>query len=503
LIEKVVNLTKNDTPIALIGAGGIGKTSIALAVLHHDRIKQRFRGGRRFIHCGHFPPSRAHLLYRLSNVIGAGIENAEDLTPLRASLSSEEMLIVFDNVESILNPQVTDAEEIYAVLEELSQFNNIRLCITSQSNNTRLRTAPAALPGCKRLDVPTLSMDAAQDTFCRIYGSGGLHPRVGSILEQLDFHPLSITLLAAVACQNKWDTNQLAREWERRRTSVLQTQHSKNLAATIELSLTSPAFQELGPNARALLGVIAFFPLGVDENNLAWLFPTIWDRTNIFDQFCTLSLTYRSNGFFTMLAPLRNHLSPKDPNSSPLLCTTKDRYFARLSVDLDPRRPGFEEARWITSEDVNVEHLLDAFISTDVYSGGVWDACCHFMGHLRWHKPRPTILGPKIEGLPDDHPSKSRCLFELSRLFHSVGHLVESKRLLSSALELYGERGDDLQVARVLGCLPHERDFTVDNHWKGWPAKPLGDGKKDCPQKGVAGEELIGTANNEECVAGG
>ena len=42
LIEKIVGLTDALTPIALISAGGIGKTSIALAVLHHDQVKQRF-----------------------------------------------------------------------------------------------------------------------------------------------------------------------------------------------------------------------------------------------------------------------------------------------------------------------------------------------------------------------------------------------------------------------------------------------------------------------------
>jgi hypothetical protein len=184
---------------------------------------------------------------------------------------------------------------------------------------------------------------------------------------------------------------------------VLQTQHNKSLAATIELSLASPLFQELGPDARALLGIIAFFPQGIDENNLEWLFPTIQNRTDAFDKFCVLSLTYRSSGFVTMLAPLRDYLSPKDPKTSPLLCTTKERYFTRMSVEIDPNKPNFEETRWITSEDVNVEHLLDVFTTIDTNSEGVWDACADFMMHLYWHKKRLTILKPKIEGLSDDH----------------------------------------------------------------------------------------------------
>ena len=140
---------------------------------------------------------------------------------------------------------------------------------------------------------------------------------------------------------------------------MLRTQHDHSLAATIELSLASPLFQELGLDARGLLGVVVFFPQGVDENNLEWLFPTLSNRANIFDTFCVLSLTYRSNGFVTMLAPLRDHLCPKDPASSPLLHATKDHYFRRLLVHIDPNMPGFEEARWITSEDVNVGHLFN------------------------------------------------------------------------------------------------------------------------------------------------
>ena len=120
--------------------------------------------------------------------------------------------------------------------------------------------------------------------------------------------------------------------------------------------------------------------------------------------------------------------------------------FALFQVSLDlKRRSGCS-----TSEDANVEYLLDVFTSADANSVDVWDACGYFMEHLYWYKKRLVMLGPKIEGLPDDHPSKPECLFRLSRLFDSIGIHVEYRRLLVYTLKLQRELGNDFVVAERL-----------------------------------------------------
>ena len=139
------------------------------------------------------------------------------------------MFIIPDNAESVLDPQGTNAQEIYTVVDELCQFETISLCITS-----RVATVPWH---CKRPRIPTLSMESACDIFYSIYDYGERSNIINDLLRRLGFQALSKTLLATTASRGVWNYNRLAKEWDKHRAQVLRTNYNESLAATIELSI--------------------------------------------------------------------------------------------------------------------------------------------------------------------------------------------------------------------------------------------------------------------------
>jgi hypothetical protein len=148
-----------------------------------------------------------------------------------------------------------------------------------------------------------------------------------------------------------------------------------------------------------------------------------------------------------MLAPLRDYPRPKDPKSSPLFCATKGHYFTRMSVNIDPDYPrdhieGHKcraPARFLYNDRCGIGRLLESLR--------------RFYGAPRLAQNQLIVLGPGIEGLPDDHPHKPRCLLQLSQLFQMVGNQAERTRLLVHTLKLERERENDSRVAQLSSAI--------------------------------------------------
>jgi len=294
IIDDLLGLVERSASLTLYGAGGIGKTAIALTLLHHVRTAVKFGRHRHFIRCDDFGGSLDGFVERLSDAIGV---HSMDRAQLRSHLAlSPPCILVLDGVDSILDPLAPGAVEIATTIEEFGRCNNTCILATSRMDIKIL--------DFRHSEVPTLRADDARDTF---YGrcNLGRSTAVDKLLADLDFHPLSIELLASAVHESDWEEPALLEAWSDGGTSILRASGSQSLEDNIQSTLLTPTIRVLGTTVRETLQTVAAFPGGVQESKLENTFPNIPGVGEAVNALCKFSLLYRQDGFVKMLSPFR------------------------------------------------------------------------------------------------------------------------------------------------------------------------------------------------------
>ena len=290
-MTEILDLTDQLASVALFGPIGVGKSFVAHAVLDHDQTKAKFGQNCHFIRCNDPTNPLEGFLERLSGVLQTScITGVEQV---RSHLeSSPPLILLLDGVDFILDKSTTESKAIFEAIEEFGSYDHICLVTTS-------RMYPN-IHGFHRVEVPTLSEDGAQDTF---YDRCGLDrsPAINTLIARLDFHPLSIDLVASFVRENNWDETALLND----QASVLRNRYYQKLKDTIEPMLRSPTIQKLGTTGRDVLEAIAAYPSGVKEHSLKDIFPKVPSIGEVVDILCEFSLVNRREGSVGMLSPLQ------------------------------------------------------------------------------------------------------------------------------------------------------------------------------------------------------
>ncbi|KAH7920115.1 hypothetical protein BV22DRAFT_1098718 [Leucogyrophana mollusca] len=453
--------------VVLVGPGGIGKSSIAKAILNEDTVVARFGDQRFFVRFDDINASQVThntFIGRLAAALGV---KSNLLSSIKRSLGTSEAFLVLDNAETFQDAASDDdSSRIAEIIDELGSLPSVTMMITTRNRrvSTNLRYAT--------IDVPVLEASAARQAFTEIYPVDGSQAIVDRLLSALDFHALSINLLAHVARENQWTLEELMRSWGQEQTHLLHIGNGKlrSLSATIELSLTSSSITKLGNDARHVMQVAAFLPQGINESALRDLFPAITNICSIVDTLCRLSLMYRKSDAYTMLSPIRIHISGihQGMDIASVDLTHVRRYYYTQLADVTDEDDG---GAWIGTEDANLERLLahDLSQTTREDMAVICRACYHFIDQLILHKLRPISLRSVILGLPDgNRPTKLSRFLKAVRLpspgqppsygkAHCVlvlGSLADTLVNVTEAIELYA-------AAKRLFLLDQDHDMAA------------------------------------------
>ncbi|KAG1724363.1 hypothetical protein EDB19DRAFT_1834219 [Suillus lakei] len=450
LTNLVINL--NDEHLALIGPGGMGKSSLVKAILHEKVITDKFAHRRYFVTYDGLDPSTITFqtfMTRFAGALGIELAGADPVRQISSFLRSASALVVLDNAETFEEAGGSSAlREIPSAIAEIADIPGVILILTSRSR----RNAPNVQWITK--DVPPLDSNSALEAFFRIYrpaSRSNVEGEITNLLEDLEFHPLSINLLANAAQQNGWSPLTLLDRWKHRHSAVLNHGEGKlqSLSCTMQLSLNSPSVEKLGEDGRRALAVIAFLPQGLNEALAGYLLPSLPQVDIICDVLCMQSLVYRQDSFIKMLAPIRHYVRDSLPPPD-TRCLQEMRAFYYGVVDrCSEERNHYADI--IISDHLNIEHIVAfdlAYIPEETYR-----ACYLFLMRLKWHLPRPTTLTPAIFNIVQNSSTwmlQAHCLWYLGQLYVALSQVTEAMKAFHVAEPLYLTANNHEMVAHCI-----------------------------------------------------
>ncbi|KAJ6516443.1 P-loop containing nucleoside triphosphate hydrolase protein [Mycena sanguinolenta] len=272
-LSELVNLfcQPSHAHAVLLGQGGIGKSSLALALLHRPEIKRQFHHRRLFIKCNS-ATGAFHLLSRLGSALGlpdvaADAKSYKETVFTSLRCSPVQCLIVFDELDDAWESPSTK-REVEDLLTDLSNIPKVSLLLTLRGTQRPMGPAyskPYPAP------LGPLSPEASRQTFFAISDvpeDDADAPLVDVLAHMVGFLPLAITLLAQLAQYEPLPF--LTERYREEGTAMLCGDGDDGMEACIERTLYSARVSEC-PAALEVLGVLARFPEGTAKTEVSAL----------------------------------------------------------------------------------------------------------------------------------------------------------------------------------------------------------------------------------------
>ncbi|KZO91833.1 TPR-like protein [Calocera viscosa TUFC12733] len=339
--------------IPLLGAGGMGKTSVAAAVINDTRIKDKFGENIIFLSCENLVSAEG-----IISVLAAYFKLPKDsrtLSAVLARLSALDcVLLVLDNLETPL--ETSDTHRVERFLGKVAEVSCLSLMITMRG------TAP---PDCVLWEkgyfdpLDRLPLDAGLQIWRSL--AGNEDAKLDELLTRLDGLPLAIRLMASQAQLTHMTPTQLLGAYEKEATRLLNNRGSgklKSLDVSIQLSLECKTMAK-EPNALRLLSVLSLLPDGVPLEALPAMVPSVmYTVITCGSVLLQVALAFQENGRLRVLSPIRDFILAEYPPQGTLLEETES-YFMTLVRDYEAGAERQKQGVEMISADVdNMRSIL-------------------------------------------------------------------------------------------------------------------------------------------------
>ncbi|KAJ6543570.1 hypothetical protein DFH09DRAFT_1367913 [Mycena vulgaris] len=385
---------------AILGAGGMGKTTLATAALHHPTIIEKYLH-RHFISC-----ESANNGVDLVSIIGShvGIEPSRQLAKaiIRHFTDCGPALVVLDNLETSWEP-LDGRADVEAFISLLADIPSLAILITMRGAERpgKVKWTRPFLP-----PLEPLSSLASRQIFAEIADdpTSDEETALDELLDLSGHLPLAVSLLANVTSFEGY-AGALAR-WKIETTSLVSDGYDKrsNLEQSIVLSLGSPRISS-SPHAKDLLALLSLLPDGISDEDILTSNVPIPHIAPSASSLVRTSLAYKeATGRLKALSPIREYMQKVHPPSPSLSRPLRAHLQALLEI-------------WNSNQQLSSRDLVPRISS---HLGNISELMIHGLS-----EDDPSVYPDIAHGILTLNAFSTMMLKGNSPLMHKIPHLIE------------------------------------------------------------------------------
>ncbi|KAJ7485484.1 hypothetical protein FB451DRAFT_57913 [Mycena latifolia] len=290
-IDTIASLLAHEetSRVCITGAGGMGKTSVALAVMESAIVDEVFPKEYQFwVPCveATSPNSLLRILYTQLRVTAESYDSVDTLIS-ELDASKQPRVLLLDNFETpCFSGSDANREEVRGIIYRLASLSHVALLVTMTSD-----FPPSEDLIWHNKALPPLDPTAARDAFQNVC-QGTADEKLDELLEAIGHIPFAITLMAADAKRSQASPQDLLEEWERAGTAM-----NSKMDRTISLSVNRDIMKS-NPAAFTLLAILSLLPAGTTGSNLRWWAPGVASPIDAIGTLRTAALVQQEDGKF-------------------------------------------------------------------------------------------------------------------------------------------------------------------------------------------------------------
>ncbi|KAH7102222.1 hypothetical protein BKA62DRAFT_121534 [Auriculariales sp. MPI-PUGE-AT-0066] len=438
--------------IAIMGPGGMGKTSLAKAILHDNEVVNVVQDNRFFLSVEDVIDIES-AAKRLAEQLGVGETSDPQSAAISALQALTRSLLVIDNLETLwFSNNAAAQKDTERFLQRLVDVQTLTVIVTSRGSVT-----PSGIEWTNDLpaELETISLEAAQETFEQIAGRPSLETELAALDELLtgvDCMPLAVTLLAQLARQ-KNSPSQLLQRWHHSKTTFIRAggdHRESSVNVSIQISLDLLSAMTGGTEGGQLLSICAHLPDGLRLSVFAQLVTHFSDIHTARDLLVTFALvSVGSNDELRMLSPVRHFVLNRLPMTIRHLAALRKIYFAIAASGPSRLDEKFSQlAKNVAPEYNNLTSFLLHLMGTEEPSQELYDAVDRVSEYSYYTAPSPT-LREAFRSRLTTHPAwLAGCLCDLGRTRLARDEYFLAMDNFQAARILYATLGNTTSEAR-------------------------------------------------------